>query len=469
MLVFLIFTKMVIVGIEALKIHKFAAIILTICLLSLNYSFSQEQVQSKFLELENGLKVFLFERHTIPLINIAFAANLGTKDESDETSGLVHILEHYILFRGTELRSGDEISQDIRRHGAYFNAHTGRDLAVFELSLPSEYADFALRNQKEILFNIKFSQEELDKEKKVILEELSQIQDDPRKYAISLVLQNLFKNHPYQKPIYGKQEIIEAATVDQIEKFYKKYFAPSNCSLAVVGDFNMEEMEKKVEEIFGDLKNEGFTPSDYKKVDPLEKTVEIEQEMDVNQAYLVIGATGPDYNNPNQYAMHILTEIFSRGVNPTLHSRLRGKRLLADTISMSYGAYKFGGTLLIFLTLDPKKIKSAKRETIKFLKQSKNQNYSIDDHYGDSKFYAFDFLQSAINQIKFRTHQAQEKGLLLAASIARFMLLNEDPNRGSYLDSIDKVKSTELRKIASKYFSKNRYVIVTIIPKKKNN
>lgn len=459
---------MVIVGKKALKKHKFAAFILLFCLFSLRFSHSQEHVQSKFLELENGLKIFLFERHTIPLINIAFAANLGTKDESDETSGLVHILEHYILFRGTELRSGDEISQDIRRHGAYFNAHTGRDLAVFELSLPSEYADFALRNQREILFNIKFTQEELDKEKKVILEELSQIQDDPRKYATSLVYQNLFKNHPYKKPIYGKQEIIEATTVEQIEKFHKKYFAPSNCALAVVGDFNMKEMEEKVKEIFGDLKNEGFTPSGYEKVTPLKKTVEIKHEMDVNQAYLVIGLTGPDYNSPDQYAIHILTEIFSRGVNPTLHSRLRGRRLLAETISMSYGVHKFGGAILIYLTLDPKKIKSAKRETIQFLKQSRNQNYSKDDHYGDSQFYAFDFLQSAINQIKFRTHQAQEKGLLLATSLVRFMLLNEDPNPGSYLDSIDKVKSTELRKIASKYFSKNRYVIVAIVPKKKN-
>lgn len=456
-------------GKKALKNHKFASFILLFCLFSLSFSLSQGQVQSKFLELENGLKIFLFERHTIPLINIAFAANLGTKDESEETSGLVHILEHYILFRGTELRSGDEISQDIRRHGAYFNAFTGRDLAVFKLSLPSEYADFALRNQKEILFNIKLTQEELDKEKKVILEELSQIQDDPIKYATSLVYQNLFKNHPYKKPIYGKQEIIEATTVEQIENFHKKYFAPSNCALAVVGDFNMEEMEEKIKEIFGDLKNEGFTPSGYEKVAPLKKTIEVEHEMDVNQAYLVIGLTGPDYNSPDQYAIHILTEIFSRGVNPTLHSRLRGRRLLAETISMNYGAYKFGGAILIYLTLDPKKIKSAKKETIQFLKQSRNQNYSMDDHYGDSKFYAFDYLQSAINQIKFRTHQAQEKGLLLATSLVRFMLLNEDPNRGSYLDSIGKVKSTELRKIASKYFSKNRYVIVAIVPKKKNN
>ena len=137
-----------------------------------------------------------------------FAVNVGSKDESDDTSGFAHILEHCILFRGTELQSGEEIAQATRRHGAYFNAHTGKDTATFEMSLPSEYINFALNNQKEILFNLKLTREGLDEEKQVILEEINQIHDDPIKYATSLVYENLFKGHPYQRPIYGKKEII---------------------------------------------------------------------------------------------------------------------------------------------------------------------------------------------------------------------------------------------------------------------
>jgi len=284
------------------KIYRkflFSAALLLFCLLFIAPTNSQDKTQ-RYFELENGLKIYLYEKHTLPLVNLVFAVNLGTKDESDETSGLVHILEHYILFRGTEFRSGPEISQDIRRHGAYFNAHTSLDLATFEISLPSEHVDFALRNQKEILFNLKLSQEELDEEKKVILEELSQARDDPIKHATSLVYQNLFKDHPYQKPVQGKKEIIEALTVDQVEKFYRKFFVSSNCVLAIVGDFEIEEMEKKTKDILGNLKKEEISTSKYEKAPALKKTVEIKQEMDVNQAYLVIGILGPDYNHKDQ-------------------------------------------------------------------------------------------------------------------------------------------------------------------------
>ena len=168
--------------------------------------YTQEKTQTKYMKLENGLQVFLYERHNQPMVNIVIAVNLGSKDESDDTNGLVHILEHYIQFRGIKLRSGQNMSEDIRKYGAYFNAHTGRDLSLFETSAPSEHADFALKYQKELLFNLKLTQEELEKEKKVILEELNQIQDDPIKYSTSLVFQNLYRNHPYSRAIHGKME-----------------------------------------------------------------------------------------------------------------------------------------------------------------------------------------------------------------------------------------------------------------------
>jgi zinc protease len=454
-------------GSKTCKNFKLPILALLSCLLSLTPLAPQEKEQSKYIELENGLKVFLYERHNLPLVNLSFAVNFGTKDESEETSGLVHLLEHYILFRGTEARSGTEIAQDIRRHGAYVNAHTGFDLALFEISLPSEYADFALKNQKEILFNLKLSQEELDKEKKVILEELSQLQDDPLKYATSLLYQSLFKDHPYQRPAEGKKDIIEAVTVEQVEKFYRKFFVPSNCALAVVGDFSLEEMEKKVREIFGELKGEKISPSKYEKVLSLKKSKEIEQEMDVNTAYLVIGYIGPDYNHPDQHSVDVLTDVLGRGVNPMLNMPLRGRTNLVHNFSMNYSAYKYGGAIIIDITLDPKNINMAKRLLMGFLRDTGSMQYAKTDYMGEEQFYALDHLQSAKNQIKFRFHQGFEKGLNLATSLAMDMLLNERQERSNYLESIFKVSSTDLRKAASAYVSKDRCVIVSILPRKK--
>ncbi len=438
-----------------------------ICLLFLaSPCAAQENTQTKEYELENGLRVFLYEKHTLPLINCSVAVNLGTKDESEETSGLVHILEHYILFRGTQLRSGTQISQDIRRHGAYFNAYTGLDLSVFEISLPSEHADFALINQKEILFNLKIDQEQLDEEKKVILEEISQVQDDPIKYATSLVYQNLFVGHPYQKPVYGKKEVIENATADQLEDFYRNFFVPQNCTLAIVGDFKIDEMEEKIKDTFGDIKRGETTDRSYEKVRFLDKTLDIEQEMDVNQAYMVIGMVGPDFNSPSQYGIDILREILSGGVYPMLNSRLRGMRNLIHTTWMNIGTLKYGGMVFIYITLDPKNVSIVRRDAINFLKDARNLNFSKDDFVGEAQIYALDYLKSAKNQIKFRYHRSQEIGLTVATSLARYMHLNEIPDRGGYLNNVEKMNSSDLRKVATDYLSKGRYVIVTILPKK---
>ncbi len=414
------------------------------------------------------MRVLLYERHSIPLLDFVFAFDLGTKNESDQTSGLVHILEHSILFRGTEMRSGEEIGQDIRAHGAYFNAHTGRDLATFELSLPSEFIDFALENQKEILFQMKLTQEELDKEKQIILEELTQIKDDPLKYATSLVYQNLFQNHPYQKPIYGKEEIIEAASVEDILEFHQKYFVPANCALAIVGDFDIEEMKEKIGAKFGQLENKGFTPQKFDMAIPIEKDIEIEHEMDVNSGYLVIGTMGPGYNEKDQYTVDVLTEVLGRGVIPLLNQPLRGRRELVETITMGYGSYTYGGVITIYLTLDPGKIQAAKREAIKFLKGTRKLNYSKTDYSGDSQFYALDYLESAKNQIKFRFHQSQENGLNLALGMATHSLRSKGrTNRGPYIENIERITATDLRKAAGDYLSKNGYVIISIKPKKK--
>jgi zinc protease len=421
---------------------------------------------SKSFVLDNGLRIFLLEKRNYPLVSAVAAVNVGTKDETAETSGLVHILEHCILFRGTELRSGSEIGQDVRRHGAYFNAHTGQDIAFFEISAPAEHAEFALKNQREILFNLKLTQEELDREKEVVLEEFSQMEDDPIQRATSLVYENLFRNHPYGNPPQGRPETVRALTVGNVQEFYQRYFVPSNCSLAVVGDFTLKEMEGAVRRIFAEVKGERLAKPEIGLAPPLEKRVRLDVEMDVQKAYLVIATLGPSFDDPDQYAVDILTEILGRGVNPMLYAALWGRRKLAETIQMAYHAHKRGGALIIYLTLDPRYVDAAERETISFLKRSRDQNFAPRDVFGDQQQYAYDFLGGAKSQISFSVQQSQEKSLFLAYSLARYMILNEGGENRPYLANIDKVDSSDLRKAAAKYFSRSDYVVISIVPPK---
>lgn len=428
--------------------------------------FGSEET-AKYFVLDNGLKVFLLEKRNVPLVNVVAAVGLGSKDETAETSGSVHILEHLILFRGTETRSGSEISRDIRRHGAYFNAHTGQDLAFFEISVPASSSEFALTNQKEILFKLKITQEELDTEKEIVLEEFRQLEDDPFKYATSLIYQNLFRGHPYANPLIGNPEVIKDLTAEEIGALYTRNFVPSNCSLAAVGDFSIQEMEEKVRRVFGDVQGEPPAKRDFEPARPPEKAVDLDIEMDVQKAYLVIAAQAPDFNSPDQYAMDVLTEVLGRGVNPLLYSALnQGPRKLVETIMMAYQPHKYGGAVLAFLTLDPKSLSMAKREAVNCLRRAREGNFSPEDIPGDQQMFAFNLLGSAKNEIRYNAYQSQERGLSMAVSLAQFMVLREGQTESRFLESIDRVTSGDLRKIAGKYFGRTNYVMVSIIPKK---
>ena len=453
------------------KLSQKTLVLLALALSTLNALaiglWGAEEAANYFV-LANGLKVFLLEKRNVPLVNVAAAVGLGSKDETSETSGIVHILEHYVLFRGTETRSASEVSRDVRRHGAYLNAHTGQDLAYFEISVPTSASDFALSNQKEILFHLKITQEELEAEKEIVLEEFRQLEDDPFKYAASLAYQNLFRGHPYANPLIGDPEVIKNLTQEKVAALYGRYFVPPNCSLAVVGDFSLKEMEERVRQVFGDVRGEAPPPLKFEPAQPPEKAVDLDVEMDVQKAYLVVAAQGPDFNNPEQYAMDVLTEVLGRGVNPLLYSALnQGPRKLVETIMMAYQSHKYGGAVLAFFTLDPKNLGMAKREAVNYLKRTREGYFSPEDIPGEQQMFAFDHLGSAKNQIKYNAYQSQERGLSMAVSLAQFMILRDGQTESNYLENIDRVKSGDLRKIAGKYFGRANYVLVSIIPKKK--
>jgi predicted Zn-dependent peptidase len=197
--------------------------------------------------------------------------------------------------------------------------------------------------------------------------------------------------------------------------------------------------------------------------------VEIREEMDVKEAYLAIGLIGPDYNNPDQYAVDLLTEILGRGVNPMLNSALRARWNLIQTVTMNYSAHKFGGALMAFFTLDPKDVSIARTEALRFLNQVRDLNFAKEDYLGQDQLYVFDYLRSAKAQVRFSSQKAQETGLLLAGSLARHLLLFEDNgNKEGFLARIDRVNSSDLRKAAAIYLSKGEGVVVTIVPKRKS-
>ncbi len=442
--------------------------------------------KDKFFILDNHLVVYVQQRDHVPLVNIAFAVNVGSKNEDAGTSGMVHVLEHLIFLGETEFRTADEMNRDMRQHGVQFNAHTSHDLMTVEVSLPAQYREFGLRLIKEKVFHLKFSRERLEKEKKIIFEEIAQHQDNPVSLGTHLALQLLFRNHPYQRPISGDRDVIEKAPVEQIRAFYQRYFIPSNCAIAVVGDVNPDDVEKTIRGVFGKLQHPGSKEADkeqpqlkqpqlidnFKMAPKLRKTARLERRLDITRAHLVIGFQAPPSNHEHQLAVNILDRIYGEGINPLLRSALywRG-RPLVHNVSTRYISLQYGGAFLIHLTLDPKNLKQARWELMKFLNNAWSFKYSVNDYPFEERTDITDYLETAKSNIKFSYQQFQELGLNAAVNFARYILFYKDiqweKKQEPYMKRVEKIKSPDICNAVSRYFSGKKYVAVSILPEKK--
>ncbi len=424
--------------------------------------------EKRFFSLENGMKVFLEHNDKIPLVNIAFAVNVGSRNDTVESSGIAHLLEHLILLGSTKsINNNDIIYKIIKKYGFYFNAHTLPDVTTLELSTEKKYWKEGLKLMEEKLFNLSFTSAELDREKNVILEELSKIQDDPEKLGFQLVFQNIFKEHPYQLPVGGNPEIIKNLKMEQVQNFYKKYFSATNCSLSIVGDFNFEHIEKYIRSTFGKFKKSEFLVSKIADAPKLSKKINIKREMDIEMAHLFLAYSAPFKNSSDKVAIDVLSQILSKGMSPILYYSLNRGRQLVHQVRMVYNSLEHGGVVIIHVKLKKKNIKQTKNKLISILHNLKKFKFSKKDYLYNQRQNIPDFLEIARTMMRLSYNEFLEQGINLARSYAKYILALKKDKKSNYTEQLNSISSKKLRKAVSVYFSGKHYIAISIIPEKK--
>lgn len=419
---------------------------------------------SAYFTLENGLQVLLQEKHDLPLTGLALAIDLGTKDETEQTSGYAHLLEHLLLFgAGSEPDSETRLAE-LRRHGIAHNAHTDHDLMTFEISCPAADSIWALERLRQTVFYSRLDPQHLESEKRIIQEEILQLRDNPSHLGRLLVMERLFAGHAYGRAVYGDSSSIQAATVEQLQAFCDRRLVPGRCTLSVIGAFSLTEMEKEVRRSWGELEKKPALEATVLPAEDLKKSSEQQIELDIQASHLFFGWRAPDFNHEHRLALNLLVHILGRGLNPLLNQVLRGGRQLAQQYDMSYLPWRSGGMILLHLTLKEKDIRNAKNEVTRFLRQLGSFNFSREDFQPQDRMYVLDFLRGAKNQMTYGTENFREAVLNMSVASARFLLLNRNPLNGAYIENVEKVSSSDLRRVARKYLSGKKWALLAITP-----
>jgi len=286
--------------------------------------------------LANGLRVILLESHSAPVVSWNLWANVGSVNETQQEAGLCHLIEH-MLFKGTSRRAVGQIAGEVEAAGGDMNAYTSFDETVFYINMSSKKMDVGLDILADAAADPTFDEEELKKEKEVVVEEISRAEDNPSQMVGQDLFQSAFQVHTYGRPIAGNRDTVRGVSRDTLMKFYKKWYVGSNLIFIGVGDFKTEEVLPKIEAFFSKIP--AGTPPQQKipsEPAPTQPRV-ITRAMDVEGHYLDLGFPIPGLGHADVPGLDVLSHVLGGGVSSRLEQNVKEKKKLV----VSIGSYAY--------------------------------------------------------------------------------------------------------------------------------
>ncbi len=296
---------------------------------------------AKQFELKNGLQVVVIENKRAPVVSQMIWYNVGSIDEEYGKSGLAHFLEH-LMFKGTKKYPGGYYSKYISTNGGTENAFTSFDYTAYYQIVPSEHLEKIVELEADRMVNLTLTSEQVETEKKVILEERYQrIDSRPSSILDESIRKSLFPNHTYGTPIIGWEHEIKALTKNDVRKFYNDYYNPKNAILILSGDVSLKKAKEYSKKYFGKIKNKNQKDIERIKLnDPdLKTNIRINyDDENVKQKIWKRSFKTFSYRESikNGIALDLGLKILSGGSTSILYTELVEKKKLVSSIGGYY-------------------------------------------------------------------------------------------------------------------------------------
>lgn len=313
---------------------------------------------SKKFQLKNGLKVLFLESHKSPVVSVQMWVKTGSADEKKGEEGISHFIEH-LVFKGTRKYQVGEIAALVEGSGGELNAYTSFDQTVFYVTISKQFSDVALDVISEMMGFPTFDPKEIDNEREVVIEEIKRGQDSPGRRSSQLLFTNIFKKHPYGRPVIGYEKVVRKVSTKKIKDYYHSRYVPSNMFLVVAGDFDSKEMKEKVDTLFGD-----FEPFKLKKItrakEPVQKGLRIKvEETKFETTSLYLSWRIPHVKHKDIAAIEVLSAILGQGDSCRLMQTLRIKEPLTNSVGAFDYSMQDDGLFAVSMGLEKENLEKA--------------------------------------------------------------------------------------------------------------
>ncbi|MDO8503834.1 MAG: pitrilysin family protein [bacterium] len=285
--------------------------------------------------LPNGVRVLLVPIPGVESIAVGVYVGAGSREESWETNGIAHFLEH-MVFKGTKKFPTRRQTSVLEGYGSIQNGYTYSDATAYWAKTPADKWKLGLEVQKELALNPLLRKSDLEKERGVILEEIHRRDDAPEDKVWENFYNMRFPNQSVGWSTLGRPEVIKTVSRESFAQFHQKNYVSSNLAVVVAGKIGDEtEIFKQIEEWFGDLPKKPGSRRKKPRIATGAK-VDLFSKMDAKQAHFVLGVSTFDFHDERQYALMVLNRILGYGTSGRLFASVREKRGLAYAVYSGY-------------------------------------------------------------------------------------------------------------------------------------
>jgi predicted Zn-dependent peptidase len=292
---------------------------------------------------QNGVTIVLENIPTVRSVAIGVWIGTGSRNEVKENNGVSHFLEH-MFFKGTKTRSAREIAESFDSIGGQVNAFTSKEYTCYYAKVMDDHAGYALEILSDMFFNSVFDEEELNKEKNVVYEEIKMYDDAPDDIVHDLLSKASYGTHSLGYPILGTEETLATFNGDTLRAYMNEQYTPENVVVSVAGNIN-DAFIKEVENYFGSFEAQGGKP-DYEA--PQFYTEKIARKKDTEQAHLCLGYNGLPIGDKDIYSLIVLNNVLGGSMSSRLFQDVREQKGLAYSVFSYHSSYRDSGLLTVY-------------------------------------------------------------------------------------------------------------------------
>jgi predicted Zn-dependent peptidase len=308
-----------------------------------------DEVQST--KLPNGIAVLTEHMPGLRSATAGIWVRRGSRHESVSLNGICHFIEHSV-FKGTKRRTAHDIAVESDRLGGNLDAYTTHEMTGFAIKVADRSLPEAFDLLADVISNPRFDQDDLEREQKVILEEMKMVEDTPDELLGELFNAAYFPDQPLGRPIEGTRETVVTFDHETTARFHAQEFATSNLVIAAAGNVDHAQLVDLVEKAFAD--RNGSRPPESPIAKPLPASpILIEQKKELEQAHLIIAAPWPDARCEQRYAASLLASIIGGGTSSRLWQKIREERGLAYSVGAGGSTFSDIGIFTIYAGTSP--------------------------------------------------------------------------------------------------------------------